>query len=341
MANRSAGAFQCTGGTVRTDILTRIRLKEKTPDILRGTLTKDNKRRLERAATHLAADYGFELTQRQIKDTRDVNTLVSELAKKTGERIHVAWNGERVRLYHSKNLADNYTAYFLPIGPTYEMRPETGALARRLISNIVNVFNIGDITETSLFEEIERMEEEAEEENDGEDQEESLLMSMIRDYKEGTISKRFSEVITEKKPLTLEELDTFVPKTTAEKRLVEAMRTILETLNFNKPFKDYCPLLYDHEYRALFPEYDMGFISIYDTFCITWEDDELFDCIMESLNNYGDCQGVEPICDIREITEDGDQHLDPGPGPFFNCIGGFINALTDIDLTKEEEQEED
>lgn len=337
---RSTGAFQCTGGTVRTDILTRTRLKEKTPDVLRGALTRDNKRWLERAAAHLAADYGFKLTLKKITDTRDVNDLVNELAGKTGERIHVAWDGERVKLYHSKNLADNFTVYFLPIGPTYEMRPETGALARRLISNIVNVFDIGNITETGLFEQTEGMEEEAEEENDGEDQEESFLMSMIRDYKEGTISKRFSEVITEKKPLTLEELDTFIPKTTAEERLVEAMRTVLETLKFNKPFKDYCPLLYDHEYRTLFPECDMGFISIYDTFCIIWEQDELFDCIMENLNSYGDCQGIEPVCDIREITENGDQHLDPGPGPFFNCIGRFIDALTDIDLAKEEDEKD-
>lgn len=332
MEKGQRGAFAAAATDVGTDVLKGMRFKAKTPDVFR-TECRECGERLLGAATALAASCGFGLERKSLRNTSDLRLLIEELRRKTGDDIRVfrdeTEGGPLLRLVHSREYDYGYTTYYLPFGPTYDMRPAFGKMARRFVRTACTHLNLGVLTERWYFGMITENYEMMLEDVPADEREEFLAdNALLRDYMEGTISARFKEFKGEEE-ISRQELLSFKPKSEAEAAAVQAFLDLYDYIEADFNIWEFCASCNEFFSKSYLDENCGGFIPFAEICTVIYDFDDVAERLIDILNAESETECPEPLVATSEILPEGNKPIPEIPEEFFGIYEKVVEALTD------------
>lgn len=313
------------------------KLKTKVPDILKPQIKNHENERLYKCALNLATQRGFSLESKIPRNTKEVNDLIGELKKKCREGVFLYKDEDgHLRLTIETHAYNNFTTYFIPIRPAYDLRPALNKLLLRFIKTLKDSFKIGDITDQNEFDASrETMKENIEEyKNNPEyscDEEEAEKLNDVFKYEKGGAAYSALLRLNKKKAVTREEIEEFRTRTTWEellkKRMLKLMQyvesgfNIEEYSSFNDPFSE------NYDYDT-----DYGVLLLNSIFTVIYEFDGLLEEYMSWINTA--VQGgaeEEYLRATWEILPEGEIPLLPNLKTVFNAVSDFLEVYLDDD----------
>lgn len=327
-----AGAF----GDVRINFLSPLSVRpipKKTFDYFenrteRKTVYSD----LYAKAKNLARNYKVKIVSPQPQSGEEMKALIKELSKKIDEEITIVRFEEgQTELYHSVQLEDDCTCYFIPLAPATSMRHETGQLVQRFVTTLAKATCIHAIDGSPTFEcfyqdfefQMESTEDEAEKENIQQQYE------TFKDLHDGETASRINTAFGLKK-LTRQEIEDFKAASPAEERLKSLLLEGYDFVDMGFNIWDYAEscneILADN--ILMNSHIDTG-----DLLMVVWENDEVCDFIVEQLNELANCGAEqEHFIAFEPVPRRGKCLINSKLKKFFPFISELIDAINDNDL---------
>lgn len=298
-----------------------------------------------RCALNYARYRGFNLEERPLRSDADVLALMGELRKKGGDSVRLVRDDEGAfHLEAYRQASEELHLYYIPVGPTWLMRPETGELLRRYIKALSVHFLISDILDVPAFDyEMSSYEDSYTEQmmtykqtGDEADRPEAFFMEdwlrAHEDYLEGGEAYGRIMEFRAAAPLTEGELDRFEPVTEAEESLVRLLRDGFALMRSDTSIWGQRDTMYktEAETEQMMNE---GFVGWEDQCFISYEDDHLLECIVDSLNNLVNSGAVpEGITAGGHLPETGDPDFHEDVADILRHIDRLCDLLTDSTL---------
>lgn len=338
---RGKGGDAASFGAFGTPVLSlrpfTTKLKTKVPDILKPQIKNHENERLYKCALNLATQRGFSLESKIPRNTKEVNDLIGELNKKCRESVFLYKDEDgHLRLTIETYAYNDFTTYFIPIRPAYDLRPALNRLLLRFIKTLKDSFKIGDITDQNEFDaSCETMKENIETyKNNPEyscNEEEAEKLNDVFKYEKGGAAYGALLRLNKKKAVTREEIEEFRTRTTWEellkKRMLKLMQyvesgfNIEEYSSFNDPFSE------NYDYDT-----DYGVLLLNSIFTVIYEFDGLLEEYMSWINT--SVQGgaeEEYLRATWEILPEGEIPLLPNLKTVFNAVSDFLEVYLDDD----------
>ena len=325
---------------VLTDIdITSIRLRKRAKDLMKKSLRGENCAHIFRQAKNYAAQYGLVLKSKEPKDADSLASLVKELDSSSRHYIRLLDDDKgHLSLSATMCVSEDYRTYFIPLAPTYGLRPEAGLLARRFIRLFDDRYSLGTMLTNSTLdslmesyeEQIDYQETEYHRTKDENDKPENFFdqewIQAHKDYEEGSEIQKKLEEYKALEPLDDEAMMKFVPQNVAEELLLETIREGLDIMTNDVDIwtQTYISQLSEKELEDIYS--NAGIIEFSQLCHVIWDFDDMLDIIVEDINSYVNC-GSE----MDYIVSGG---IIPEDGPFDNngagAVLGYIQKLADI-----------
>lgn len=338
---RGKGGDAASFGAFGTPVLSlrpfTTKLKTKVPDILKPQIKNHENERLYKCALNLATQRGFSLESKIPRNTKEVNDLIGELNKKCREGVFLYKDEDgHLRLTIETYAYNDFTTYFIPIRPAYDLRPALNKLLLRFIKTLKDSFKIGDITDQNEFDaSCETMKENIETyKNNPEyscDEEEAEKLNDVFRYEKGGAAYSTLLRLNKMKAVTREEIEEFRTRTTWEELLKKKMLKLMQYVEsgFNieeySSFKD--PFSENYDYDT-----DYGVLLLNSIFTVIYEFDGLLEEYMSWINT--SVQGgaeEEYLRATWEILPEGEIPLLPNLKMVFNAVSDFLEVYLDDD----------
>lgn len=338
---RGKGGDAASFGAFGTPVLSHrpftTKLKAKVPDILKPQIKNHENERLYKCALNLATQRGFSLESKIPKNTKGINDLIGELKKKCREGIFLYKDEDgHLRLTIETYTYNNYTTYFIPIRPAYDLRPALNKLLLRFIKTLKDSFKIGDITDQNEFDaSCETMKENIETyKNNPEyscDEEEAEKLNDVFKYEEGGTAYSALLRLNKMKTVTREEIEEFRTRTIWEEQLKKRMLKLIQYVESGFNIDDYSsfkdPFSENYDY-----DINYGVLLLSSIFTVIYEFDGLLEEYMSWINT--SVQGgaeEEYLRATWEILPEGEIPLLPNLKMVFNAMSDFLEVYLDDD----------
>ena len=337
---RSGGAFDMSGVNVGATLLNpdlKKVFKSRTKDTLMK-VRKSNIEEIQAAAENFARQKKF-ILQTKAETNKDLAGLINELNKKsdTDDVFHIRKDDKgNLHLFHKKYYSEYQKIYVLEITSTNEFEKEFGQLVRRFLSTFANKVGIPFINETFRFQgEYEYRQDVAEDmryqleakhctEEDVKDAEDAL--ELYKSYKEGDICQRLKE-FKELPEISKDEIKAYEPKNEKEKELKSVMAEGFKFMTDDFDIHEYEELNYD-EIKGDGQEV---YITTEDILVIAYEDDDVWDSLVESINQSASSGGEdESFCTYEELKPKGKIKDEKLISQFFPYMERLANSLYKI-----------
>lgn len=294
----------------------------------------------------MAKQYGFKLNTKHIRNNKETQRFLEELHSKSGEVIRLYHDTDGIlRLGHGTTVTDDWETYFVPVKPTFNMRPELKEFAQRAIKTVQKAFKLGDVMETPHYEwakdNMECMCEETERNPENFDEEDIEKYKSYRDYTDDGVAQTALWNIYKKTPLTREEVKSFKAVNEAEEKLRQATETLMDIADTGldiwewktskNPFTGDCEEDDPNEEQDVIP---------FDSLCtVIYDFDNFMEEYVSMLSSEIECGGyAEGLANVEEITETGDLTKSQPLLNFMNALCDFINAISSekLDITQQD-----
>lgn len=290
-----------------------------------------------RCALNFASQKGFSVKQRQLRTDDDVRSLIKELSDKSGMDVKLVRDEQTGELHMEchRQVNRDFILYYIPIAPTWEMRKETGELARRFLKAFADRFRIGTMLdspqydyENSTFEDqMTEQEELSKKSKKEEDKPENWFgpgwIELHREYQEGgTPYDRLME-FQGTKPLKRAELERFKPRTEAERKLKEMFAKGFDLMDTDVDIWNQRDTMFmsDSELQDL---QSSGWLDWEDQCFIHYESDAYMDIIIDNINGL-----MQSGCETENIVIGGTLK-EEGPLEFAEETADILNLIDDL-----------
>lgn len=345
---KDAAAFGAFGTPVLKELKATQKLTNFVPETVAPLLANGSERHLLACAKNMARQYGFELKTKHIRNNKETKKFLEELHSKSGEVIRLYHDSDGIlRLCHGTTVTDDWETYFIPVKPTFDMRPELKEFAQRAIKTVQKAFKLGDIMETPHYEwtkdSMECMEEEARQNPKNFEKEDIERYKCYHDYTDDGIAQTTLWSIYKMKPLTRDEVNSFKTLNDAEENLRQATITLMDIADTDldiwnwktskNPFIEDTDVVDENEEENTIP---------FDSLCtVIYDFDDFIDEYLSMLRSEIECgYSQEGLANVEEITENGELTKSKPLVDFMTALCNFINAVTSekLDISQQDKE---